>query len=830
MQILKQHWIIAGCILCITPGFSFEFDNEILESLGFDNVDLTIFDGVDNKRSGKYVANLQINEQEILRNHPIYFYIKEDSSHLCFNDDLIKKLPLKSDFVTQVRKEKSYELDTDICYGFENYDSQILIDFNESRQEVNIQIPHAYLVDFDPSWVPPEQRDHGIAGLIFDYNLLQSFNRYKFGSRFQSRNNFTSYGVIGANIGRFRLRSNYQYDANKHFGNKLEWTQTYGFTDIGAWNAHIYAGEIYTRTNLFDSTRIKGISLFTDENMMPSFLQGYAPQITGTALTHAVVTVKQYGSIIKSVQVPPGPFVISNLPSYLNGVVDVSIEESDGSINQYQVSISQVPFLTRKGALRYNLNAGKLDPFRTKGIETNIISFDGSYGLTNNISLLGGMQYTTNQEYIAMNAGLGINLESFGALSFDITQSVNKADSEKRLNGHSYRFNYAKRFDQGTTLNLVGYRFSSKEYTSLNNYIQYKSNSHRHSPREKQHLSASISQTLPIWNINFTASASKSSYWNNESQEYYNITANKVIQDGFFANASVSLSLSHRKSNYTANDNQISLFINIPLETPDQRLSYQASASQNSKNMSQQVSYSASGLGGRYSVGTSLNHQWKYDRSTDYNLNASYYTDFNFGGFTGMSSYSQDQQSFNAGLNGSFTVTQHGITAQPQVYTEGARLIIDADAPGVEISGTPSKTNIFGIAGISNVPDYYRMIYHVDNDNLPDNVEIQDNVIEVAVTKGAIAYRSLKGITGEKVLSTISFPDGSHPPFGAGVYRIFDKDEIEVAIVADQGLAYITGINKTAKFIIKWGKTHTCRLDIPSTELHKLKNLTCYPE
>lgn len=96
--------------------------------------------------------------------------------------------------------------------------------------------------------------------------------------------------------------------------------------------------------------------------MMPNFLQGYAPQITGTAISNAVVTVRQYGNIIKQVQVPPGPFAIANLPSYLSGTVDVTVEESDGSLNEFQVDIAHVPYLTRKGALRYNINAGKLVP------------------------------------------------------------------------------------------------------------------------------------------------------------------------------------------------------------------------------------------------------------------------------------------------------------------------------------------------------------------------------------------------------------------------------------------------------------------------------------
>lgn len=821
-----KYLILIGSLL--SPfSYGFEFNNKVLESLGFENVDLSAFSGGNDQFAGKYLADIVINDQNIYYNHPVYLYNDNDESHICFTDELLTSLPISKALRSGVKKSIVNTTDVGNCYGLTEYDTAIDAQFDDSEQKIKIRMPHAYLVDFDPYWIPPNQRDHGISGLFLDYNLLKTFNRYKNQGRYSTYNNFSSYGVIGANLGRFRFRTNYQYNPNS-VGKKFERIQTYAFTDIGSLNAHLYAGELYSRSNLFSSVRFKGASLYTEESMMPSYLQGYAPQITGTAMSNAVVTVRQYGNIIKQEQVPPGPFAIANLPSYLNGTVDVTVEESDGSINEFQVDIAHVPYLTRKGALRYNINAGKLAPqYVNKKIDVKFASVDGSYGLTDMISLIGGVNYTTNNEYLAYSAGLGLNLGFIGALSFDVTQSVNKVNPGKRQTGQSYRFNYAKRFGQNTSLNIAGYRFSSREYTTLNNYVDMKSGRLNELSFEKNRFSLSVSQHIPQWNISISATASKSTYWNQGSNSYYNVSLYKTIESGFFRNTSVSLNLSHNKNNYGSKDDLVSLYLSVPLEDRTSRLSYNARYERGRKDVSQQATFYSEGMGGNYSLSASMNHKNDLTGSIDYALSASYNTNLSFGNFNGSTSYSSDQQSVTAGFSGSLTLTQHGLATHPYVYDEGSRLIIDTGVSGVKMQGLSSESNFFGLAGVSNIPSYYKSNYLIDNDNLPDNIEVQDNVMEVAPTKGAIAYRSANAVSGQKALVTITLPDGSHPPFGAVVYRENGLDT-EVGMVADQGRTYLTGLNKKAEFIVKWGDNQSCHLPIKSSETEEFTTIICH--
>lgn len=815
--------IIGGTL--ISNAYSFEFNNKILESLGFENIDLSGFSGDSEQFTGTYLTDIEINEQKVLYNHPIHFYNIDGKSHICITDELLVALPLSKSLKSGAKQKILNDTDVGKCYGLAQYDTAIKINFNDQEQKVQFRIPHAYLVDFDPYWIPPSQRDTGITGLVLDYNLLKTLNRFKnYQQEYQTNNNFSSYGVIGLNLGRFRLRSNYQYNSNNH--KKFERTQTYGFTDIGSLNAQIYAGELYTRTNVFESIRFKGISLYTDESMMPNYLKGYAPQITGTATTNAVVTVRQYGNIIKQVQVPPGPFAIANLSSHLSGTVDVTVEESDGSSQKFQVEITSVPYLTRKGALRYNINVGKVanNSYRQTNVNSKFISADGSYGLSNIVSLIGGANYTSDNKYQAYNIGLGMNLGIIGGLSFDITTSENKANPNKRLTGRSYRFNYAKSFNQNTSINIVGYRFSSRNYTTFSNYINMKSDDVNHTRFEKNRFSLSISQYIPQWNLSLSATASKSTYWNHSSESYYNLSVHKNIQRGFLENSSVSLNLSHNKSNYGSNRNSIGIYISIPLQDSSANVSYSANYDDRNNQLSQSATLYNSGLGGGYSIGVSTNNKRDFSGSIDYALTASYNTnELGYGNFSSSASYTADQQYLSAGFSGSLTLTEHGLATHNLVYNDASRLVVDTDVSNVEIQGY-GKSNIFGLIGVSNIPDYYQSSYLIDNDNLPDNVEIQDNVMEVTPTQGAIAYRSARAISGDKALVVISMLDGSHPPFGAIVYRENGQD-LEVGMVADNGRAYLSGLNQKSKFIVKWGQNQSCNLYIDSPK--NLTNVIC---
>lgn len=86
--------------------------------------------------------------------------------------------------------------------------------------------------------------------------------------------------------------------------NNPDFPRIYLFRPIPAINAKLTIGQYDTESSIFDSFHFSGVSLKSDENMLPPDLRGYAPQITGVAQTNAKVTVSQNNRIIYQENVP----------------------------------------------------------------------------------------------------------------------------------------------------------------------------------------------------------------------------------------------------------------------------------------------------------------------------------------------------------------------------------------------------------------------------------------------------------------------------------------------------------------------------------------------
>ena len=798
---------------------SVQFNEDALSILGNTDIDLTPFE--ENTRSeGVYFSNVLINGKRINFLNQIKFLKKDEKIEPCIPQELIEVIGLKEKFTKSIPFWSEGQ-----CYDLSAKDENIKVQFDDERQELLISIPQAYFIYEDSNWVPPMLRETGVNALVFDYNIIDNYVKYK---NTESSHNISSFGSVGANIGRWRLRNNYQYqkDFNNTRQNNFKWIQSYLFTDLPTLSAKIFMGKHYTSSQIFDSVRFNGISIFTDEKMLPSSLRGYAPSITGTATSNATVTISQNGRILDQVKVAPGPFSIDNLSSALSGTIDVKITEENGSVREYQISSTNIPFLTRPGMLQYKLNAGQLNPMGYKNSNNDFISTEISWGLLNNLSMYGGAFITANNEYHAYNLGTGINMENFGALSFDITQSQNKLEEAKLDNGKSYRINYAKRFSNSSRLNLTGYQFSNEGFMSVNDFIDFKDNSKNSHYRQKNVFTTSFTQQIIDLNSDISFSYSRESYWNEkEKNNAFNISFNKTIKNSYMNNALLSFSIGENRYAKGNRSKQAFLSLSIPFgEGNDSRIQYYGSYNDIDKKYSNNVNYHTKYDGNNIDLGLSTRDFYK-----NIAMNASLYRDTPYGTLQTNGSYSEDYHSLSGTLDGSLTITSQGPVIHKRVYQNQARMIIDTNkAKDISINSNESITNNFGLAGISNVPTYYRAIQYVDLNNIPSNISIDDNVVESALTDGAVGYSKLKTIMGEKALLTISFPDGKTPPFGALVYG--ENEDDLLGMIAEQGQVYLSGIQLNQHLNVKWNKNQSCQLITNNIDIKNIKNLTCYKE
>ncbi|HHR6078439.1 TPA: fimbria/pilus outer membrane usher protein [Providencia alcalifaciens] len=798
---------------------SVQFNQDALSISGDTNIDLSSFEK-NNSQEGAYFSSVSINGRKTNFFDKIDFFDKEGSIQPCISQKIIAVIGLKEEFINKIPTWSNGQ-----CYDLSAQDDNISSLFDDEKQELSLSIPQAYFLYSDENWVPPMQREVGINALVFDYNIVENYIKYK---NAQDTNNLSSFGAIGTNMGRWRFRSNYQFqkDFNNSDNDSFKWVQTYLFTDLPDLSAKFFVGRYYTASQIFDSVRFNGVSVFTDDNMLPSILRGYAPNITGTATSNATVVISQNGRILSQVKVAPGPFSIDNLSSALSGTLDVKITEEDGSVREYQISSTNIPFLTRPGMFQYKLNAGRLAPMGEKNVDNDFISTEFSWGIFNNLSAFGGLFSTSDSEYTAYNAGIGINMERLGAISFDITQSKNRLHTTNSSTGESYRINYAKRFSNSSRLDLTGYQFSNEGFMSVNDFIFTKGNPSNLHFRQKNVFTTSFTQQIPDFNADVSLSYSRESYWNEpKNNDTLSLSFNKTIKNDFFDNALLSLSVSESSYVRGSQSKQAYLSLSIPfVGEKNSRLQYFSSYNDQDKKYSNNVNYHTKMDSNNLSLGLSTRD---FFESTTINASASRDTQYGTAQITG--SFGDDYRTLSGTLDGSLTITSQGPVLHRRVYDNQARMVIDTDnAKDVSINQNESITNRFGLAAISNVPTYYKSTQYVDLNNIPENVSVDDSVIESTLTDGAVGYAKLNTIIGEKALITIKFPDGQTPPFGALVYD--SVKETVLGMVAENGQVYLTGIQPNQKLIVKWNGGQSCQLVTDSQNIQNINNVICNKE
>lgn len=778
------------------------FNINALNLSGHDNIDLSHFENND-LTEGLYLADIELNGKKIIRGNKITFVNRDGSVVPCITSEIIDSLLLTKEALDNILSSEDSE-----CILLTHLDPNIAVEFHDDEQVLAISIPQKYLESIPANWVAPTQRSNGIAGFILDYNVMNSYYRLKNQS---SKNNLSLYANIGANISAWRFRANYQYRkelTNSNSSNndgRFEWEQVYAFRDVAGISSKLFLGEVMMKTDLFDSVRFKGISIFTDESMMPPDLRGYAPQITGVATSNATVTLSQNGRILQQIKVPAGPFVIKDLNQSVNGTIDVTVTEDNGNETTFQVTTTSIPFLTRKGEFRYKLNSGQLAPNNDSNVDDKFISLEGSVGVLNNTSLFGGVLSTQDRDYQAINIGIGQNLTQLGALSFDITQSqLNLADT-KTQKGKSYRINYAKDVPSiNGQITLTGYRFADRDFNSLLNFIAQKESENYaiDNYKDKHVVSLSYSQQLPSIDASASITGSQRTYWNGGHNNYISVALNKYFTDGWLQGSSISLSLNQSKSNYGQTDNQIYLAFNKRFsDNNNAMVSYFGSHSNQNNKLTNNLNYSNKfDNKTHYSVGTSAK-----DGLSDNSVNAYLSHDSEVGQMQVSGTVGNDTSSGSVLINGSMTLTSHGLSMHPQVYRDQSRLLVGIpDVKGVSIDNGNAVTNRFGIATLNNVPNYYRIEYAVDINELPKHVNIEDNIIETTLTDGAIGYIELDADIGNSLISRVKLKDGQYPPFGASVYNITRKKS--AGIIAEMGIVYLVGLNPDDQLSVNWGE------------------------
>lgn len=766
---------------------------------------------------GEYTFSIMVNK-DILREEQIVVYPDGENgqdSLICLTPEQISRFNLKTSVIDDLRWLRAGEcLDKTSLEGLE-----MRVDL--AKDTFYLSIPQAWLEFTAPNWDPPSRWDDGIAGMVADYNLNMQTQHSQNGVDSQS---FSGTGVLGANLGAWRARADWQANWNKrgsYTDKDFSFSRYYLYRAIPSLKARLTVGEDYLSSDIFDTFRFSGVSLNSDLSMLPPSLRGYAPEVTGISRSGGKVTISQQGRVLYETQVAAGPFRIQELNDAVSGTLDVRVEELDGSVQVFQVTTASVPYLTRPGALRYKLAAGKPSEWEHRMTGPIFSSGELSWGVANGWTLYGGMVF--GGDYNALSIGSGRDLYLLGALAFDITQSRAALPAEGTLSGTSYRVSYSKTFDEyDSQVTFAGYRFSERDFMSMSEYLDARyGNGTSHSPKEK--YTVSFNKRFRDLGLSTYINYSHQTYWNSADNDRLSLSLSRYLDIGPFKNMSMSLSV-YRSEYYSFKDDGAYVSLSLPIGNGTS-LSYGATV--NRSDNTHRVSYY-----GRVDEHNSFQVSSGISRSgpTAYG----YYT------WLGDSAQVQANASYHSGsysalgmnVTGGLTMTPEGGAAHRSNARGGSRVLVDtAGVSGVPVKGFGAsvKTNAFGKAVIADVNSYYRNPIRIDVDKLDDNADITRSVSQATLTEGAIGYRQFDVISGGKAMAFIRKADGSFPPFGASVMN--EKNQ-ETGVVNDEGSVWLSGIQPNGKMTVKWDGKARCVVHLPAALPEVLENLllTCAPE
>ncbi len=787
-----------------------QFNTDLFDVEDRQNIDVSNFTHKGYIMPGRYLMNIRLNN-EPLAERAINFYLPEDhpeTSLPCLDAQLVSELGLRSDSVSALKWwHEGKCLDIRSLKGMQARGDL-------STTTLAISVPQAFLNYQSANWDPPSRWDEGIPGVLFDYNLN---SQVRFTPHAGEQRTTAGTGVAGANLGPWRLRADWQGRRDTLNGttrNTFDWTRYSASRALPESGARLVVGEDYLVSDIFDSFRFAGLSLITDDNMLPPNLRGYAPEVTGVARTHARVVVMHQGRVLYQTQVAAGPFRIQDIDDSVLGELQVRIEEEDGSVQTFTLNTATIPYLTRPGQLRYKMALGQPINGQHSMSGPQFASGEFSWGVNNGWSLYGGA--IGSEHYQALASGIGRDLLVFGAMSFDVTHSVARLPWGDTRQGNSYRLSYSKRFDDyGSQVTFAGYRFSEREFMTMDAFLDAERHGSGQS-NSREMYTVTLAQDLRALGTSAQLSYNRQTYWDRPESERYSLALSRYFDILQWKNASLSFSAWQNRYNQLS-DKGLYLSLSLPIGHQG-TVSYSGSSGRN--NNSQQVNYY-----------NQINNNDSYSLSagttnSSNTLSGYYLHDGSSAQLTGSVNVQQDNyQAFGASLKGGITATAKGVAAHRQNSPGGTRLLLDTDGVAnipVRANGGIVYSNSRGKLVISDISSYYRNQVGIDINKLPENAEVTSSIVHATLTEGAIGYRHFPVLAGLKAMAVIRLEEGTSPPFGA---QVMNARQQAVGLVADGGSVYLSGMQSGEHLSVSWDGRQQCQITLPPLNKDRLDNL-----
>ncbi|WP_114239289.1 fimbria/pilus outer membrane usher protein [Dyella sp. C9] len=709
--------------------------------------------------------------------------------------------------------------------------------FDLPRLRLDLSVPQSLMKQVPRGYVAPSELDHGDAIAFLNY-IGNAYHVSYGGSDAGSQN--SAYLSIngGLNLGRWRLRQ--QSNVSDQQGMGIQWTNTRSYASRGlpSIGSALTVGQNFTTGRIFSGLSYTGVTLATDDRMLPDSMRGYAPVVRGVARTNARVSIRQNGNEIYQTTVVPGPFEIGDLyPTSYNGDLDVVVTEADGSINQFTVPFAAVPESLRPGISRYEVTMGRT---RQAGDHADFGDLTYQRGLSNAVTANGGLRIAGGYQAVVLGGAYSSPLGAFG---LDATYSRADMPTIGYTDGWMAHLSYSRTYQPtNTTLSIAGYRYSTAGYRDLGDVLgvrlavahggDWQSSTYM----QRARFEVSINQRLGSWG-NVYLSGSTQDYRDGRSRDTQvqlgyatmfrhsismNLSVARMRMSGY---TSASGSYDDPYGNDVANRTALNGSWSGSIETVTMlSFSIPLGSNRNIAPSSLNTSYSHSDTGGTVYQAT-MSGTTGADRSVSYGLGATRDVDrqqtvLNGNlqkrlpdatiGVTASRGDNYWQASVNA--QGALAIHGGGITFGP--YLGDTFALIEAKgAEGARVlNGMGAAIDGRGYALVPSMTPYRYNTVALNPEGMKGKTELEDGEQRVAPDAGAAVKVVFRTRSGNALLIRTRLSDGRALPMGTEVY---DESGKIIGMVGQGGQVYVRSDQARGMLDLRWGEGVSDRCTLP---------------
>ncbi|MDU5779504.1 MAG: fimbria/pilus outer membrane usher protein [Pantoea sp.] len=721
---------------------------------------------------------------------------------LCFSEQQIKSLGMIS--------SEKHDMPPRACYFLSQRIPGVKSEVDVRTLSAQLTIAQRNLKTQPRGYIDPHSWDNGIPSVMLNYILNGSYSHYADSEQANNQRLFIGLNS-SVNLGGWRLHDTSTWAA--HSSERLSHVRSWAQRDMSDLQAQFKVGETFASPQIFDPVGLTGMTLESDESMLPTSQRGYAPEVRGIAEDNATVTVRQNGAIIYQNTVPQGEFVFKDLfPIASGGDLQVQIAEENGRVSEFTVPFASVPNLVRPGQIRYSLAAGR---YRSGSNQDNPLFFQGEifYGWDHGLTFYSGTQMANR--YQALAGGLGQNLGMLGAYSVDAIQARSLLADDHIYQGSSVRLRYSKLLNNASTLlNFYAWRFSTQRFYTLSDTTYQGlwggssakgdlNGEERFDSRYDLRLARKSKNQLML-SHNMGSLGSLSLSWNRQTY-WHSARVTEGINGAWnnsWGDLSWGISFQHNTTLFDhRKDNVFALSLSLPLgERADSRRVNYSMTHSASSGFSQGI-----GIGGYLPQQPELyyNVSQHYSRQQQVGGDVALQYKNAVGNYHASYSYARKSRTLSYGTSGGMVLHEDGLTlSQPLgetnilVKAPGAAHVAIRNHRGLE-------TDSRGYAVIPYASPYQVNRVELDVNTLSPETELKNPVASTLPGGGAMTRVEFSTQIGKKAMLYLNYKQGQ-VPFGATASLV--GENLNSSIVGDSGGLYMSGLPQQGELNVRWGK------------------------